>query len=122
MIRLFASSAAKLSCRQVQAAITEIIAHTACQVSIWTMSPETVRQTAEVLWRQSVYGSGKTANGRSFIGYRICGALSSNRIAADDNPMKLMSIAMKPLAIPPFPLEKIEEMTSAMGGDGELKW
>ena len=68
MIRLFASSAAKLSCRQVQAAITEIIAHTAYQVSIWTMSPETVRQTAEVLWRQSVYGSGKTANGRSFIG------------------------------------------------------
>ena len=53
---------------------------------------------------------------------RICGHFSSNRIAADDNPMKLMSIAMKPLAIPPFPLEKIEEMTRAMGGDGELKW
>ena len=68
MVRLFASSAAKLSCRQVQAVITEIIAHTVCQVSIWTMSPETVRQTAEVLWRQSVYGSEKTANGRSFIG------------------------------------------------------
>ena len=30
--------------------------------------------------------------------------------------MKLMSIAMKPLATPPFPLEKIEEMTRAMGG------
>lgn len=27
---------------------------------------------------------------------RRCGALSSNRIAADDNPMKLMSIAMRP--------------------------
>ncbi len=53
---------------------------------------------------------------------RICGALSSNRIAADDNPMKLMSIAMKPIASPPFPLEKIEEMTKLMGGDGELKW
>lgn len=53
---------------------------------------------------------------------RICGALNSNRIAADDNPMKLMSIAMKPLATPPFPLEKIEEMTRAMGGDGDLKW
>ena len=26
-----------------------------------------------------------------------CGKLSSNRVAADDNPMKLMSIAMKPL-------------------------
>ena len=53
---------------------------------------------------------------------KICGHLSSNRIAADDNPMKLMSIAMKPVAIPPFPLERIEEMTRLMGGDGELKW
>ncbi len=42
---------------------------------------------------------------------KICGALSSNRIAADDNPMKLISLAMKPIALPPFPLERIEEMT-----------
>jgi len=35
---------------------------------------------------------------------RDCGAFSSNRIAADDNPALLMSIAMKPLASPPFPL------------------
>ena len=41
---------------------------------------------------------------------RRCGALSSNRIAADDNPMKLMSIALKPLANPPFPLERIREL------------
>lgn len=53
---------------------------------------------------------------------KICGALSSNRIATDDNPMKLMSIAMKPVSSPPFPPEKIEEMTKLMGGDGELKW
>ncbi|HCQ5549596.1 TPA: RNHCP domain-containing protein [Clostridioides difficile] len=38
-----------------------------------------------------------------------CGHLSSNRIAADDNPVKLMSIALKPLAQPPFPLERITE-------------
>lgn len=50
-----------------------------------------------------------------------CGTLSSNRVAADDNPMKLMSIAMKPLTLPPFPLERIEEMTALMGGEGELK-
>ena len=31
---------------------------------------------------------------------RICGKLSSNRVAADDNPMKLMAIAMKPLCEP----------------------
>ena len=49
-----------------------------------------------------------------------CGALSSNRTAADDNPMKLMSIALRPLCEPPFPLERIREMTALMGGDGSL--
>ncbi len=38
---------------------------------------------------------------------RVCGALSSNRIAADDNQLKLISLALKPLAEPPFPLDKI---------------
>ena len=52
---------------------------------------------------------------------RICGALSSNRIAADDNPLKLTSLAVKPIASPPFPLEKLREMTELMGADGELK-
>ena len=52
---------------------------------------------------------------------KTCGALSSNRVAADDNPMKLMSIAMRPLSTPPFPLERIEEMTALMGGDGCIK-
>lgn len=51
---------------------------------------------------------------------RSCGAFSSNRVAADDNPMKLMSIAMKPLAMPPFPIDRIEEMTRLMGGDGRM--
>ena len=52
---------------------------------------------------------------------RRCGHLSSNRVAADDNPMKLMSIAMKPLTQPPFPLEYLEEMTARMGGEGSLQ-
>ena len=39
-----------------------------------------------------------------------CGKLSSNRVAAADNPMKLMSIAMKPLCSPPVPLDYLEEM------------
>ena len=34
--------------------------------------------------------------------------------------MKLMSIAMRPVAQPPFPLEKLEEMTALMAGDGKL--
>ena len=51
---------------------------------------------------------------------RRCGAFSSNRVAADDNPIKLMSIAMKPLCQPPFPLEYLQEMTDRMDGQGEL--
>ena len=49
-----------------------------------------------------------------------CGKINANLIAADDNPMKLMSIAMKPLTEPHFPIERIEEMTRMMGGDGEI--
>ena len=41
---------------------------------------------------------------------RRCGALSSTRTAADDNPRKLLSIAMKPVACPPFPIERLEEL------------
>ena len=52
---------------------------------------------------------------------RRCGELCSNRVAADDNPMKLMSIALKPLCEPPFPIERIEEMTRLMGGEGSLE-
>lgn len=52
---------------------------------------------------------------------RRCGAFSSNRTAADDNPIKLMSIALKPLYEPPFPIERIEELTALMGGDGSVK-
>ena len=36
---------------------------------------------------------------------RVCGVLSSNRIAADDNAMLLMSLAVRPLSMPPFPLD-----------------
>jgi hypothetical protein len=49
-----------------------------------------------------------------------CGCLNQNRSAADDNPLKLMSLAMKPLGSPPFPLDKIEELTALMGGEGRL--
>ncbi len=51
---------------------------------------------------------------------RRCGAMSSNRTAADDNPIKLMSIALKPLASPPFPIERMEELTRLMGGAGSF--
>ena len=62
-------------------------------------------------------------NGEWAIVHRCkkCGALSANRIAADDNPLKLMSIALRPLANPPFPVEGLEELTRLMGGEGRLK-
>ena len=40
---------------------------------------------------------------------RLCGKLASNRIA------------MRPLCTPPFPLERIEEMTALMGGEGRIR-
>ncbi len=36
-----------------------------------------------------------------------CGALHSNRIAADDNEALLLSLAVRPLSRPPFPLERM---------------
>lgn len=41
---------------------------------------------------------------------RLCGALHSNRIAADDNPSLLMSIAVRPLAMTPFPLSRMGQI------------
>lgn len=52
---------------------------------------------------------------------RRCGKIVSNRCAADDNPMKLMSIAMKPLCEPPFPIERLQEMSDTMGYVGSFK-
>ena len=84
-----------------------------------TLSRATVHPTAAALWSRQRSGGGEWA---IIHRCRRCGALSSNRIAADDNPMKLMSIAMRPLSAPPFPIERIEEMTRLMGGDGEMNW
>ena len=51
---------------------------------------------------------------------KVCGLFHANRIAADDNPLKLMSLAMKPISSPPFPLECLREITRLM--DGEIDW
>jgi ribosome biogenesis GTPase len=40
-----------------------------------------------------------------------CGAFHSNRVAGDDNELKLMSLAIKPLAQPPFPLDGLHRIT-----------
>ena len=46
---------------------------------------------------------------------KICGHLSSNRTAADDNPLILMSVALRPLGNPPFPIERIKELSELIG-------
>ena len=40
-----------------------------------------------------------------------CGGLME---PADDNPVKLMSIAMKPIGSPPFPIERMAEITEKL--------
>ena len=39
---------------------------------------------------------------------RQCGALRVNRISPDDNEVVLLSLALKPLARPAFPLDRIK--------------
>jgi hypothetical protein len=39
-----------------------------------------------------------------------CDELHLNRAAGDDNPLMLFRLAVKPLAQPPFPLERIAQL------------
>ena len=52
---------------------------------------------------------------------KVCGRVCTPQNAGSDHRMKLMSIAMKPLCSPPFPLDYLEEMTALMGGDGRMR-
>ncbi len=45
---------------------------------------------------------------------RTCGKMDSNRIAADDNPMKLMALAMRPSAYPIAEASRLEKMIETM--------
>ena len=42
---------------------------------------------------------------------RKCGALRVNRIAGDDNELALISLAIRPLAQPPFALDALHDAT-----------
>jgi DNA-directed RNA polymerase subunit RPC12/RpoP len=46
-----------------------------------------------------------------------CGTLRANRIAGDDHELALLSLALRPLANPPFPLDCFGAFLSA-GGPG----
>jgi hypothetical protein len=41
---------------------------------------------------------------------RGCRTVHLNRIAGDDNPLALMQLAVRPLATPPFPLERLSPL------------
>lgn len=50
-----------------------------------------------------------------------CGDMRTVARTPEDNPIKLMSIAARPLADPPFPIERMQEMTRMMGGQGDMR-
>jgi hypothetical protein len=39
-----------------------------------------------------------------------CGVLKSNRTAGDDSPLLLVRLAVRPLALPPFPLDRLSSI------------
>jgi len=50
---------------------------------------------------------------------RECGVLRTNRIAGDDDALALMSLAVRPLARPPFPLDRLDHWRDAPRGEAE---
>ena len=85
--------------------------------SIWTATAQgdhkghTYQFVVDGKASPGVFAKAVTVNGEKAVVLDMADRkLSPNRVAADDNPMKLMSIAMKPIANPPFPIERMEEM------------
>lgn len=50
----------------------------------------------------------------------VCGKISSNRVAADDNPMKLMALALRPFKSEKFSKTKLKGMVESMEADSQL--
>lgn len=50
----------------------------------------------------------------------LCGEMKTTPMSEDDSPIKVLSIASKPLSSPPFPIERMEELTKIMGGRGNV--
>ena len=42
---------------------------------------------------------------------KSCGGIRTNRIAGDDNELALISLALRPLARPAFPLDRLQTET-----------
>ena len=50
----------------------------------------------------------------------FCGEMTTTPLSHKDNLIKVLSVASKPLSSPPFPIERLEELTKIMGGRGEI--
>jgi hypothetical protein len=55
----------------------------------------------------SVHGDGEWVLIHRCLG---CGEMRLNRTAGDDNPLALLRLAIRPLALPPFPLEVLSRI------------
>lgn len=51
----------------------------------------------------------------------FCGEFQHEAVCEDDNPFKLLSLVSEIIAQPPFPIERMEELTYLMGGQGDVK-
>lgn len=51
---------------------------------------------------------------------RLCGEMKTTPMHEDDSPIKILSVAARPLSSPACPVERIEEMTKMMGGRGNV--
>ncbi len=49
---------------------------------------------------------------------KLCSDIILSPVSDKDSPIKLMSIAAKPLATPPFPIERMDELIAMLGGGG----
>ncbi len=50
-----------------------------------------------------------------------CGQIRPNRIAGDDNELVLLSLAVRPLSSPPFPLDGLADAANQSRNLGESK-
>ncbi len=64
----------------------------------------------------------KDGGEREIIGRcTICGELGSSRVEECDSKLKLLSIASRPIAFPPFPIEKLEEIAKISGYSSDVE-
>lgn len=46
---------------------------------------------------------------------RLCGEMKAAPMHRDDSPLKILSVAARPLSSPAFPIERLEEMAKLAG-------